>query len=144
MMNNIPPKNCRLLMLFALCAICGCGDPKTAEENRFLKMLAADPRIENISIEGDLEDFDLYNVYTVSFSIRGKPDSHITLFPYGDGNLDALRILQIGDISPIMMERDPTLGWVTPRSPTLGDDPQYRPSASLEEHGLVHARIALR
>jgi hypothetical protein len=110
MTSNIVPKNCLLTILFALCAICGCGDPKTAEENRFLKMLTADSRIENISIEGDLEDFAIYNVFTVSFSIRDKPNSHVTLVPYGDPNLDALRILQIGDISPIMMERDPTLG----------------------------------
>jgi hypothetical protein len=126
MNNNIAPKNCRLTILFALCTICGCN-PKTTEQNRFLKMLAADTRIENISIEGDQEDFALYNVFTVSFSIRGKPNSRIILFPYGDSNLDALRILQIGNISPIMMEHHPTLGWVTPRSPTLGDDPKYRP-----------------
>ncbi|MEX0641447.1 MAG: hypothetical protein WD468_02035 [Pirellulales bacterium] len=114
-------------MLIAFCAYCGCNDPKTAEEDRFLQMLAADTRIENISIEGDQEDFALYNVYTVSFSIRGKPNSRIVLFPYGDPNLNALRILQIANISPLMMERDPTLGWVTPRSPTLGDEPEYRP-----------------
>ncbi len=126
MANTSAAGICQLAVWFFVCAICGC-DSKTAEENRFLKMLAADSRIENISIEGDQEDFALDNVFTVSFSIRGKPNSQITLAPYGDPDLDALRILQIGDISPLMMEQHPTLGWVTPRSPTLGNDPKYRP-----------------
>jgi hypothetical protein len=124
------PKIIRLTLLCAICAICGCADPKiakTAEEQRFLKMLAADTRIEDISIEGDQEDFALYNVFTVSFSIRGKPNSRVILLPYGDPDLDALRILQIGNISPIMMEHDPTYGWVTPSSPTMGNDQKYRP-----------------
>jgi hypothetical protein len=115
-------------MPLCLIAICGCGDPKIEEEDRFLKLLKADPRIENVAIEGDYEDRFLYNVFTVSFSIRGKPNSHITLLPFGDRDLDPFRILQIGTISPLMMEHEPTLGWVIPRSPTLGNDPDYRPS----------------
>ena len=127
MTTNTALKITSLALLCAICAICGCGDPKAAEEQRFLKMLAGDPRIEDISIEGDQEDFALYNVFTVSFSIRGKPNSRVILLPYGDPNLDPLRILQIGNISPLMIEYEPRLGWVTPRSPTLGNDPKYRP-----------------
>jgi hypothetical protein len=124
---QIAPRGFHCTVLIALIVFFGCGDPKPAKEDRFLKMLAADPRIENISIEGDYEDFALYNVYTVSFSIRGKPDSHITLLPFGDADLDPLRLLQIGSISPLMMEYEPRLGWVTPRSPALGNEPDYRP-----------------
>lgn len=124
---NSAPTIRQLTIVWVICTICGCGDPKAAEEQRFLKMLAGDSRIEDVSIEGDREDFALYNVFTVSFSIRGKPNSRIILLPFGDPNLDPLRILQIGNISPIMTEHDPRLGWVTPRSPTLGDDPRYRP-----------------
>jgi hypothetical protein len=127
MTTNTALKITRLTLLCAICAISGCGDPKAAEEQRFLKMMAGDPRIEDISIEGDQEDFALYNVFTVSFSIRGKPNSRVILLPYGDPNLDPLRILQIGNISPLMMEYEPRLGWVTPCSPTLGNDPKYRP-----------------
>jgi hypothetical protein len=114
-------------MLVCVFAVSGCADPRPAKENYFRSLLASDPRIENISIEGDYEDFALYHVYTVSFSIRGKPDSRIILLPFGDRELAPLRLLQIGSISPLMMERHPQLGWVTPRSPTLGDDPDYRP-----------------
>ena len=116
-----------VIRLSCLLPICGCGGDKASEEAHFRKLLRVDPRIENISFEGDQEDFALYNVFTVSFSIRGKPDSRIILFPYGERDLDSLRILQIGPISPVMLELHPQLGWVTPRSPTLGDDPKHRP-----------------
>jgi hypothetical protein len=135
-MINLMPRTIYSAMLICVLAVCGCADPRPAEENHFRSLLAADPRIENISIEGDYEDFALYNVFTVSFSIRGKPNSHITLLPIGDGDLAPLRLLQIGAISPLMMERDPRLGWVTPRSPTLGNDANYRPPLPWKEMDL--------
>ena len=122
------------LQLCSLFVVCGCTT-ETSEKDRFRKLLANDPGIENVGIEGDYEDFSQYNVYSVTFSVRGKPNSRITLFPYGDASLDALRIFQIGSIRPVMFERDP-YGMTIPRLPTLGSDPRYRPPVPWKEMDL--------
>ena len=114
------------LLLSCVLALGGCGNDKASEIARFRKVAAVDPRIENVSIEG-YQDLGTYKVLTVSFTIRDKQDSQITLVPDGEGDLNSLRILRIGPISPVMFEFEPQLGWVTPRSPTLGSDPTYRP-----------------
>ena len=98
---------------------------KIAEENHFRAIAASDPRIENISFEGYAEEFGAYTIISVSFTIRDKPNSHITLLPDGESDLNSLRLLQIGDLSPVMFEWDGR-AWC-PRPPTVGSDPKYRP-----------------
>ena len=112
------------------------GGGKSAEENHFREILAADSRIENISFEGFDEGFGSYTILTVSFTIRGKPNSRITLLPDDESDLGSLRLLQIGELSPVMFEWDPNANLWSPRPPTLGKDPKYRPPLPWPEMDL--------
>jgi hypothetical protein len=129
-----------LLLMFSLGAAMltsATGRGKAAQENHFREILAADPRIENVSFEGYEEEFGAYTILTVSFTIRGKPNSRITLLPYGDSDLNSLRVLYIGDLSPVMFEWDAKAARWSPRSPALGSEPQYRPPLPWDDMDLT-------
>ena len=99
---------------------------KSAMEEYFRALAAHDPRIENLAIGGYQEELGLFTVTSVSFTIRGKPESLVVLFiRIVEEGYETLNINQIGNFSPVMWEWDGA-GWA-PRCPTLGVDPEYRP-----------------
>lgn len=92
----------------------------------FQSLLSHDPRIEDASIGGYPEEFGLFDVTTVRFKIRGKPDSSIALLANSETDLDSLSIYQIGNLSPVVLEWSANANAWAPRCPTLGDS-TFRP-----------------
>jgi hypothetical protein len=115
---------------------CVATGSKSAEEKYFRNWLSADPRVEKISFQGYDDGFGIYKIISASFSIRDKPNSHVTLLRDRDNEFSSLRILQIGDVCPEMLEWDSHVNLWSPRSPNLGVDTKYRPPSPWKEMTL--------
>jgi hypothetical protein len=101
---------------------------RAGQHKYFLALTAHDPRIVNLSIGGYEEEFGQFDVTTVGFTIRGKPNSFVGLFVRnGETDLESLSIYQIGVLSPVILEWDNRAWAWAPRCPTLGDHSDYRP-----------------
>jgi hypothetical protein len=92
--------SCLLLALTSLMLRTWMEGGRAGRLRHFQSLLSNDPRIEHVSIGGYDEEFGLFDVTTVRFKIRGKPDSSIVLFvPNGETDLESLSIYQIGNLS---------------------------------------------
>lgn len=96
--------------------------------SRYRALLERDSRIENVSIGGYEEEFGLFQVTTVAFTIRDKSDSFVVLFvPNGEAHLQSLSMYQMGSISPVLLEWDELAGAWAPRCPSLASDSEHTP-----------------
>lgn len=135
-----------LLVVAATCvliAICSAitqqvvSGGKAAKEQQISTLLKRDNRIERIAIRGYEEEFGLFTVTSVEFAIRNKPASRVELFiPDGETDLDSLRVIQIGNLSPLIAEWDEKAQAWTPRCPALGNDAEYRPPLPWKDMSL--------
>jgi hypothetical protein len=122
-----------VLVSIVSCIVTG---SKSAQENHFRSWLSADPRIENISFQGYDNGFGIYKIISANFSIRDKPNSQVTLLRDNGNEFYSLRILQIGNVIPEILEWDSHVNLWSPRSPNLGVDTKYRPPSPWKEMTL--------
>jgi hypothetical protein len=73
---------------------------KRWQVNRLTSALEADPRIQSIEIEGFDEGISLYEIETVSFSIKGKPGSRISVWGPDTQLKPPFSLFQIGKLQP--------------------------------------------
>jgi len=128
-----------LFVGFMLVSIISCSysGSKSVQEDHFRSWLSAHPRIENISFQGYDDGLGIYKIISASFAIRDKPNSHVTLLRDNANEFASLRILQIGDVCPEMLEWDSHVNLWSPRSPSLGTDPKYRPPSPWKDMTLA-------